>query len=146
MTGQETVYSALTNLEASYYSLSKSYGFGVGMGGHPHSYDLYFSNRPDVYLRESSYGINRLNAHNLFIRSISELGLFFVFLLVVIFSLFRIKNIRQNWIFIASLSYLISRFIKLGGYFDHGLPVFLIVIILIVIENRNKRKYESFVY
>lgn len=142
-TGQETVYSALTNVNVSIYSFLETYGLGVGLGGHPTSYDVYFENKPEVYLRESSYEINKLNGHNLFIRGVSELGVLFLFLVFSLFFLIvKNKKLRKDWIFIACLSYLLSRFVKLGGYFDHGLPIFIITMLLIILDNKSEKEMK----
>ncbi|HFV4698397.1 TPA: hypothetical protein ACH9OA_004844, partial [Escherichia coli] len=119
-TGQETVYSALTNIYAAICSLDLSFGFGVGLGGHPHSYDICFADRPDIYLR-SSYGINKLNGHSLLIRLISEFGYVAIFIMFyLLFKVLKDRVLMRDPIFISCMAYIFCRCIKLGGYFDHG--------------------------
>lgn len=143
--GQETVFSALTNANVALYSFLKTYGFGVGLGGHPFSYDIYFSNRPDVYVRDYSFGINKLNAHNLFFRGVSELGVLFLIFIFLLFYKVRTHLMTDfNIILISCLSYIIVRFVKLGGYFDHGLPLFLCLILVIIYNKKFQGVYGGF--
>lgn len=140
LSGQETVYSALTNLRVSIYSFTSSYGLGVGLGGHPYSYDKYYSDKPEIYSRTLSFGINKLNGHNLLFRFISEFGIFFIVMMLYVVVVFiRSSYLFKDPIFLACLVYIVARFIKLGGYFDHGLPVFIIVMFLIFKEAKNSR-------
>ncbi|WP_324007358.1 hypothetical protein [Aeromonas dhakensis] len=136
-TGQETVYSALTNSEAALFSIKKSFGLGVGLGGHPYSYDTYFEDRPDVYLRDLSFGINKLNGHSLLIRMVSELGVISIaFIVFFLAKSFYRKELINDPIFISCLTYILARFIKLGGYFDHGLPFFMAILIVLYRRER----------
>ena len=86
---KKRVYSALTNIYAAICSFRSFFRlFGVGLGGHPHSYDICFADRPDIYLR-SSYGINKLNGHSLLIlalyQNLDMLLFYYVFTLLLKF-------------------------------------------------------------
>lgn len=102
---------------------------GTGLGSYPYEYDKYYHlMKPPKYLitlKQSK--INRTDANSLFLRGLSDFGIFWVcFLLFFMYSsvyLFKGENtIRQSTFF-----YLIVKLLREGHYFSPEFYFFLLI-------------------
>lgn len=127
-----------TNL-SSYAFLSNSFitqkivlnkPFGAGLGSYQYEYDLYYPLiRPPPYLVELKQSkINRTDANSLFLRMLSDLGVFAVLIFIYagyrsyqLFSMEK-KNIQQSAFF-----YLMVKLIREGHYFPPEFYFFLFI-------------------
>ncbi|MDF1884570.1 hypothetical protein JHD49_11525, partial [Sulfurimonas sp. SAG-AH-194-C21] len=122
-----TTFSFVSNLEIAIGNFIRTFGFGIGLGGHEEMYYRYMTK--DIFL-SYYYGINAASAHSLTIRIISELGIMGIFIYIILFyKVFKIKSLEYSAIAWASLSHFIVKSFKLGGYFDYGSLFFLLLII-----------------
>jgi len=140
-----STYSLASNLFVAMKGFSANPFFGYGLGSHPLTYvkELY----PGTYwYRKDIFGLNKKGAGSLFIRLLSETGLFG--LLIVLFFIFRLrirnsndKNLKvmSNAIF----SMFIIQLIRQGHYFYNGLFFFVWMYYFIYLNNRrNIQKRE----
>jgi hypothetical protein len=120
-----SVLSPLTNWEVAGDGFAKGRILGNGIGGHYHAYHEYYglSSFADDY----RFGTNAIGGHSLFIRTFSELGLLGVaaYLGLVLLGLREASGDRRPWLIFAAI-YLIGRMIKLGGFMEIGLPMFIL--------------------
>lgn len=122
-----TTFSFVSNLQVASGNFLRTYGFGIGLGGHEEMYYRHMTK--DIFL-SYYYGINAASAHSLTIRIFSELGLIGIFIyLISFYKVMQIKSIEYSAIAWASLSYFIVKSFKLGGYFDYGSLFFLLLIL-----------------
>ncbi|WP_129367701.1 hypothetical protein [Lutibacter sp. HS1-25] len=132
-----TVFSFATNLELAISNFIRTFGFGVGLGGHETMYKYYFSlSEWDMYYM----GINSNSAHSLTIRVISEMGIIGILIYFnLIKGTLKMKNFNFQIISFAALSHFIVKSIKLGGYLDYGTIFFLVIIVLLIQNDKKDR-------
>ena len=128
-----SIISLYTNMDVAFFSLIESPLIGSGLGGHETMYYRYFDGKQ--FEGHRWFGINYNSAHSLLLRIISETGLvgvvsFFVFLyrnyVPISFSRHNIHHVVS----LSCIGHFVCKCFKLGGYFDYGTPVFLIMLIL----------------
>jgi len=120
-----SVFSPLSNWEVAFETLRKGRWLGNGIGGHSFAYEEHFGTIGT--LSKDRYGTNSIGAHSLFIRVFSELGLIgmgFYFFWIVRGGLAAVRE-RDIW-WTLSAVYLVGRVVKLGGFFELGLPIFIL--------------------
>ena len=141
-----------SNLAAT-ANILNSNPFGSGLGGHEEAYYKYtnqyqiygsFHQSDDVKLKR--HGYNSKSAHSLLIRLLSEFGIIFVIMIMFIFgklvlNLNKYTDEQKN-IIITCSSYILFRFIKLGGYFDYGIYFFITAFLFIIFEQNETTKYN----
>ncbi len=139
-----TSFSFTSNLQVALINFKKTFGFGIGLGGHETMYNNYFSQITSL-LWEG--GINAASAHSLAIRIISELGIIGISLFIIlIIKVLKMPLSEYKIIALSSLSHFIVKSIKLGGYFDYGTLFFFTLIIVALQSNKILSKihyYES---
>ena len=147
------IYSISSNVVTAINILTKN-PFGSGLGGHEEAYYLY-TNKYQIFgsANESMrpkvkrHGYNAKSAHNLLIRLISEFGIFFLIITIFItnnfFRNYRYYNTDEINIIITSLSYILFRFIKLGGYFDYGIYFFIMSFLILIFNRKNDTIKDS---
>lgn len=121
-----TVYAYLSNAFVAFKSFISSPLFGRGLGSHPVSYDEFI--RPgNVFWQKGHTGVNKADANSLFLRLVSETGLFGIIVVLYFIFKFRLKpgdnknlQIISNAIFIL----FIAQLIRQGHYFYNGLFFF----------------------
>ena len=112
--------------------------FGTGLGSYPYEYDKYYPLlRPPPYLvKQEQSKINRTDANSLFLRLLSDLGIFSI-LLFMYFIYRSIKLFRsdQKTIEQATFFYLIVKLIREGHYFPPEFYFFLLIFLKDFHEN-----------
>ena len=135
LTGKFDTY---TNL-SSYAFLSNSFitkhifldnPLGTGIGSYPYQYDKYYPLiKPPPYLIELNQSkINRTDANSLFLRLLSDLGIFAI-LLFLFFISRSIKLFKREHSYIqqGAFFYLIVKIIREGHYFSPEFYFFLLI-------------------
>jgi hypothetical protein len=147
------IYSISSNVVTAINILIQN-PFGSGLGGHEEAYYLYVnkyqlfgSANESMLPKIKRHGYNSKSAHNLLIRLISEFGIFFLIIIIFIINSF-IRNYRYYTtdeinIIITTLSYIIFRFIKLGGYFDYGIYFFVMSFLILIFNKKNDTTEDS---
>jgi len=124
-----TVYAYASNAFIAFKSFLSNPFFGHGLGSHPLSYDILIQPGASNALWQVGYsGVNRLDANCLFLRLLSETGLFG--LVVVFYFIFRfhIKVQNNNNLKILSKSifvFFIIQLLRQGHYFYNGVFFFV---------------------
>lgn len=120
-----SVLSPLTNWEVAGDGFAKGRILGNGIGGHYHAYHEYYG--LTSFADDYRFGTNAIGGHSLFIRTFSELGLLGLaaYLAVVVFGLREASRDLKPWLILAAI-HLIGRMIKLGGFMEIGLPLFIL--------------------
>lgn len=107
-----------------------NYPLGAGLGGYQYMYDMYYPLlNPPAYLKQLKLAkINRTDANSLFLRMVTELGIFAFFFLIY-FSYRSIKLFKKdNKTYQQStFFYLILKLIREGHYFPPEFYFFLII-------------------
>jgi len=123
----QSTFAFFTNAQVACYSLMNNPLFGGGIGSHQVSYDKEIGKRiPDL---ELSHPINRKDAASMFLRLISETGLFGT--LAFLFFIFKfhlpMRRDRTSYMWVINNAILAMFFIKLlrmGHYFIDGFFLF----------------------
>ncbi len=102
---------------------------GTGLGSYPYEYDKYYSlMKPPPYLITLKLSkINRADANSLFLRGLSNFGVFWIFLMIFFLykSIYILKNnniVRQSTFF-----YLAVKLLREGHYFPPEFYFFLLI-------------------
>lgn len=124
-----TVYAYISNASVAFKSFMKNPLFGSGLGSHLISYDRSICpSCSNVFLQDGYTGINKTDANSLFLRLISETGLFGI--IVVFYFIFRFRlnygtnknmQILSNAVFVL----FIIQLLRQGHYFYNGLFFFV---------------------
>lgn len=125
-----TVYAYVSNAFVAFKSFISSPLFGRGLGSHPISYDEFIgTDVSNVFWWAEGYtGVNKYDANSLFLRLVSETGLFGI--IVVFYFIFKFfvkssdnKNLQiiNNAIFIL----FVVQLLRQGHYFYNGLFFFV---------------------
>jgi hypothetical protein len=122
-----TVYAYVSNAFVAFKSFMSNPLFGRGLGSHPISYDEFICRGvSNVFWRAS--GINQADGNSLFLRLISETGLFGIVVVFYFIFKFRLKRgdnknlqILSNAIFVL----FVVQLIRQGHYFYNGLFFFV---------------------
>jgi hypothetical protein len=120
-----SVLSPLTNWEVAGDGFAKGRILGNGIGGHYHAYHEYYGSTS--FADDYRFGTNAIGGHSLFIRSFSELGLLGLtaYLGLVFLGLREASRDLKPWLILLAI-HLIGRMIKLGGFMEIGLPLFIL--------------------
>jgi len=130
-----STFALYTNYIVAKESLERSPIFGSGLGSHPINYDITFSKYfpKDFEVRFGTF--NKFDANSLFLRLMSETGLFGLFM--VFFFLFRffmskkyLKNPQTRSLCIINQSVFILfivRLVRTGSYFGNGFFLFIFI-------------------
>ena len=129
-----TVFSAATNLEVAFGSIAKGRLLGNGFGGHVSAYSEHVEEQG--YQLDYREGTNAVSGHSLLIRVFSEFGV--IGLLVYLFWMMKALRSRgdkhKQWWTLSGV-YFFGRILKLGGYFEVGMPIFFLAPLIF---NNNK--------
>jgi len=138
-----TTFSFISNLEVATENFIDTFGVGTGLGGHETTYGRIFRGI-DIY-SDDWVGMNMKSAHSLLIRIISELGLFGLIILFLLFyKSYSIRNFEYRVVAWASLSHFVAKFFKTGSYFDYGSIFFLVMIIVMIrLDYQDSKSIES---
>lgn len=128
-----TVLSFQSNWMTALNSLKSNFILGSGIAGHSFVYDQTFVDHI-IWRNHNWYGINKVAAHSLGLRVLSELGLLGVW--VFVFAILRAwkvtaKSREGRIVLIAVMIYFIGRTLKLGSYIDSGTPIFFLLLMSI---------------
>lgn len=123
-----SVFSLFSNALVTYNNFRENPIFGSGLGSHEISYNRYIGKVVD--LDKVSLLLNRKDAGSLFLRLLSETGLFGLF--VVFYFIFKFhllkKDDKSNYLWIISnaiLAMFVIRLIRSGHYFVNGFFFFV---------------------
>jgi len=132
-----TTFSFVSNAQIAFGNFIRTYGFGIGLGGHEEMYYRYMTKH---IFSQTAYGINAPSAHCLTLRIISELGIMGILLYVILFyKVTKIKNLEYSAIAWGSLGHFIGKSFKLGSYFDYGSLFFLLMIITAIKLDKEEK-------
>jgi hypothetical protein len=118
--------------------------FGVGFDQYKYAFSKYIhdtSKEFDIYVPRLLTKLNRQDASNNFAKLLTEFGLFnfIFFFFFIIFSLSKkIPLIYKSFIIPSILSQL---FFRSAGYFNAGFIILISLMVLLVLENYNFKKY-----
>lgn len=120
-----SVLSPLTNWEVAGDGFARGRILGKGIGGHYHAYHEYYG--LTSFADDYRFGTNAISGHSLFIRSFSEFGLLGLaaYLGLVFLGLREASRDLRPWLILLAI-HLIGRMIKLGGFMEIGLPLFIL--------------------
>ena len=124
-----STYTLASNAFVAYDSFRNSPLFGRGLGSHPISYDKF---TPivygDVIYRLDVIKLNKDDANSLFLRLISETGLFGIIVALYFLFKFRLKNSDNENLQVISnaiITIFIISFLRQGHYFYNGFFFFV---------------------
>jgi hypothetical protein len=121
----KSLLSPLSNWEVACASLGKGRLLGNGIGGHFHAYHEHFGTI--TFFDSKNFAVNAIGGHSLFIRMASELGL--LGLGVYLYWIWKGAVMASRgacvW-WTLSAVYFVGRGIKLGGFFEIGMPIFVL--------------------
>jgi O-antigen ligase len=123
-----STFSLVSNAFVAYNSFLDSPLFGHGLGSHPISYDKYVFGVIGGDIQEDVFGINKDDASSLFLRLISETGLFgivAVLYFVLKCNLINCPNNNMQIISNSILCLLLICLLRQGHYFYNGLFFFV---------------------
>jgi len=124
-TSNLTILSPLTNWKVAMDTMEKGRILGNGLGGHRDAYLNYY--KGSAFSMRDRFETNSIGGHCLFIRSVSEFGL--LGMVVYVWWLFKglasAAKGSQIW-WTLSAVYMVGRSIKLAGFFELGLPIFIL--------------------
>lgn len=120
-----SVLSPISNWEVAKDTILSGRLLGNGFGGHQSAYYEYFEG--STFSFNARFGINSIGGHSLFIRSVSEFGLFglFIYAILILRGFFNAQKSIHIWTTLLAI-FLVGRVVKLGGYFELGLPLFVL--------------------
>jgi hypothetical protein len=128
-----STFALYTNYIIAKESFQRNPLFGSGLGSHPINYDITFAKYFPADFAERFGSFNKFDANSLFLRLMSETGIFGLFMLFLfLFRFFmgkkhmgspqlREMNIVNQGIFIL----IIVRLIRTGSYFGNGFFLFI---------------------
>lgn len=130
----QSTYALVTNALVTYASFKKNPIFGTGLGSHEFIYYRYIDKVVDLkkVLKFPNKFVNRKDAASLFLRLISELGLFGLSVFFIFIGRFHINRIgdKSGYLWIINNAVLTMFFIKLlrmGHYFVDGFFFFILI-------------------
>lgn len=132
-------FTLLNNYIVTLESFKNSPLFGGGLGSHPVSFEKY-SLTKSIYLPFLDF--NKADANSLFLRLVSETGLFGVSIFLFLMIKFRVRSTvnMKRWIISHSiLVMMIAGFLREGHYFHSGVPFFIFAYIF----NYRQNKIEA---
>ena len=121
-----STFTLFSNALVAYNSLINNPLFGSGLGSHIISYDKYIGNI--VNLNKPNLLLNRQDANSLFLRLVSETGLFGIIIVFYFILRFYISRDDDKYLWIISNSVICLFLINLlrqGHYFYNGLFFFV---------------------
>ncbi len=122
-------YSIISNAFISYKSFIDNPLFGRGLGSHPMSYDEFIGSGVSIGVGlEDATIVNKDDAGSLFLRLVSETGLFGIIVVLYFLFGFRLKMSDKNELQIinnAIFILFILQLFKQGHYFYNGLFFFI---------------------
>jgi hypothetical protein len=134
-----STFTLYTNALIAWKSFLRNPFFGSGLGSHSISYDYFINDIVEV--NRAPLLLNQNDANSLFLRILSELGIFgiFVFIYFILKNHINIKDIGQSKLFIINNSILVMFFMKalrMGHYFNNGFILF------VLLYYYSKKQYE----
>jgi len=143
--GHLSTYALVSNAYVAFKSFIGNPLFGSGLGSHPISYSKFIY--PGTFFWEPTHthtGINRLDAASLFLRLISETGLFGFIVVFYLFKFFMRSYVDKNLKIINNAIFvlLIAQLIRQGHYFYNGL-FFFVWMYYFSYKLANKQKLDN---
>jgi O-antigen ligase len=125
----------MSNGYAAYRAFTDYPLAGTGVGTHQFSYDRYV---PEVLPKQTpAYGLNKLDACSLFLRIVSEMGVFgLVLLAFFLVRFFAVKDSRH-----AIIPLFIVLLVRHGNYFSFPLDFFSFVYVFNYLESRTAERH-----
>jgi hypothetical protein len=126
-----TSYAIISNLFISSQNFS-DHIFGTGLGSYGQQYEKYYPKMkpPEYLLITKQSKINKLDANSLFLRLISDLGIFAVFIVLFFFIRgYEVYQNKDNNLQQGAFIYLILKLIREGHYFPPEFYFFLLIFI-----------------
>jgi len=124
-----SVYAIATNAFVAYKSFIDNPLFGAGLGSHPISYDKYLCSGGSIGFWNVYFpSVNAKDAGSLFLRLVSETGLFGILVVFYFIFKFRLKSINyKNSEIISNAIFIlfILQLIRQGHYFYNGFFFFV---------------------
>jgi hypothetical protein len=136
-TNNLTVLSFATNFEVMATTLLDGRILGNGFCGHAIAYDRLFENTE--FIDHRRYGINAPAAHCLLIRIISEFGVPGALILGLTLWHF-VSNRRSDLWCMFFVMAMTGRSLKLGGWIDYGLPLFVLGAVYLQSRSADSKK------
>ncbi|MFM7105010.1 MAG: hypothetical protein ACKOW8_05765, partial [Flavobacteriales bacterium] len=116
--------------------------FGTGLGSHPTAFDRYSLTNLEGAVQ---IDFNNMDANSMFLRLLSETGLYGVSIMLFILLrnfIFRGNSVNEeNWLISNSLALIILIYlIRQGHYFINGFPLFVWMYYYLAFSNRKERR------
>ena len=134
------------NYQVAFKNLASNPLFGTGLGSHPIAFDKYTITK---HITQVGFAFNRQDANSMFLRAISETGVFGAFILLfVIFKFFVSKNKSNDpdnhyWVMSnAILVLILINYLRQGHYFLYGFP-FYIWMYYFIYQKNKELKYQK---
>lgn len=129
------------NYQVSLKNLAANPLFGTGLGSHPIAFDKYTITK---HITQVGFAFNRQDANSMFLRAMSETGIFGAFILLfIVFKFFVSKNNSNDpenryWVMSnAILVLILLNYIRQGHYFLYGFPFYIWLYYFIWKKNRE---------
>lgn len=138
-------YGLFTNAKVAWYSFKENPLLGSGLGSHEVSYDRFIPQVVDINI--VNWRINTSDANSLFLRLLSETGLFGVLVLLIFIIKFYVsKKIDLGgylWIISnAILPVFLMRLVRQGHYFSGGFFFFLWMYYFSKVNLKKNNRYN----
>lgn len=135
-----SVLSAKSNFRVALNNVNRNWILGGGFGSHSSIYTDTFRHLGN----QTWYGINSISGHSLFIRILSEMGIFGIvgYTLLVLNGVKVFLNSKgvssaHSLVLISIASHFVAKTVKVGGYIDYGTPFLLCLYIVIMTQPRS---------
>ena len=124
-----SAYAFFSNLYVAIQVLQESPLLGYGIGSHELSHSRFINNLPGIDIIDEDWvSINSKDANSLFIRILSDMGLFGVILLFLIFkNIFFINKKEDKPIIYGAFSFFVYKLIREGHYFSPEMYFFYVI-------------------
>lgn len=125
-----STFALYSNLHVSYQNLKRHPLFGTGLGSHFHAYEKYRPYDTGIFKHFKEWELNKDDANSLFLRLMSEQGLFGLLLSIVFLVKYYIRrdvsDLNGNWIISNALLLIMMLYLlRMGHYFMNGFVLFV---------------------
>ncbi|MDB4142972.1 hypothetical protein N9733_05875 [Akkermansiaceae bacterium] len=137
-----SVLSAASNWKVAKTTIERGRILGNGLGGNSYAYHEILGNTG--FALHAHYGANDISGHCLLIRCISEFGI----IGVIFYGFWMMRGIKaivteqQIWRALSAV-YLVGRMVKIGGFMDYGMPVYMMAPIIFYGGRSLRRKNDK---
>lgn len=127
------------NYRVALENFKTNFLFGTGVGSHPTAFDRYSIAKE---IKQWGFNLNSADANSMFLRLMSETGLFglsiFIIIIIKCYVKRDVNNLSYHWLISNSILIMILlNLFRQGHYFLNGFPLFMIIYYFNSVAYRN---------